>query len=70
MLLILGLSSAELMLIIFALGIGGIIGPILAIINIVKSRLESNIKIIWTLVSIFIPFGWIAYFIFGKRKIN
>jgi type III secretory pathway component EscS len=45
-----------------------IIPQILAIVHIVRSQLESNLKLIWVLVTIFVPFGWLVYFLAGRPK--
>lgn len=44
--------------------------PILALISILKNQFpNSNDKLIWVLVSIFVPFfGSILYFIIGRPK--
>lgn len=39
-------------------------GPLLAIIHALTRPLDANLKLIWVLVSIFIPFGWVVYFLF------
>jgi hypothetical protein len=41
---------------------------IFAIINIVRSKFEGNHKLIWVLVTIFVPFGGLIYFIFGRKN--
>jgi hypothetical protein len=35
-------------------------------VNLVQSSFESNMKIVWALVIIFVPFGWLVYFLVGK----
>ena len=45
--------------------------PIIAIIDILKSRFEGNDALLMLLIVIFIPFGAILYFILGpSRKVN
>ena len=45
--------------------------PIIAIIDILKSKFEGNDNILMLLIVIFIPFGAIIYFILGPaRKIR
>ena len=46
--------------------------PLIALIDILKSKFEGNNKIIWVLVSLFFPFfGSILYFSIGrKQRIN
>jgi hypothetical protein len=41
---------------------------IFAIIDIVRSNFEGNHKLIWVLISIFLPFGGLLYFIYGRRN--
>lgn len=41
---------------------------IFAIIDIVRSKFEGNHKLIWVLVTIFVPFGGLIYFIFGRKN--
>jgi len=41
---------------------------IFAIMDIVSSKFEGNDKLIWILVSIFVPFGGLIYFIFGRKN--
>ncbi len=67
MLCFLGIGGLEIGLILFILGLT-IIPQILAIVHIVRSQLESNLKLIWVLVTIFIPFGWLVYFLVGRPK--
>jgi Phospholipase_D-nuclease N-terminal len=62
---ILGLGGMELMFILGILAVT-IIPQIIAIVNLVQSSLESNMKIVWALVIIFVPFGWLVYFLVGK----
>ena len=45
--------------------------PIIAIIDILKSKFEGNDNLLMLLIVIFIPFGAILYFILGpSRKIK
>jgi len=41
---------------------------IFAIIDIVRSKYKGNNKLIWVLVTIFVPFGGLIYFIFGRKN--
>jgi hypothetical protein len=41
---------------------------IFAIIDIVRSKFEGNHKLIWVLVTIFVPFGGLIYFVFGRKN--
>lgn len=67
MFLLLGIGSIEILLIFGVLCLI-ILPQILAILSIVRSNLESNLKLVWTLVTIFIPFGWLVYFLAGRPK--
>ncbi|MCP9770690.1 hypothetical protein EGI22_22520 [Lacihabitans sp. LS3-19] len=41
---------------------------IFAIIDIIRSKFQKNDKLIWVLVSIFVPFGGAFYFIWGRKS--
>ncbi|WP_162793936.1 PLDc N-terminal domain-containing protein [Runella rosea] len=41
----------------------------IAIVHIVRSTLENTLKLIWVLVTLFIPFGWLVYFLAGRPKV-
>jgi len=48
---------------------GGIILPLLALIDIMRSDFESNDKLIWIIVVLLLPLlGSILYFIIGVNK--
>ncbi len=63
----LGISEMAFMSIIFIFLLM-FVAQIFAIIHIVRSNLESNIKLIWAIVTVFVPFGWLVYFIAGQKK--
>lgn len=63
----LGLGGQELILIFLILGLT-IVPQIIAIVHIVRSTLENTLKLIWVLVTLFIPFGWLVYFLAGRPK--
>jgi len=42
--------------------------PIIAIIDILKSKFEGNDSILMFLIVIFIPFGAILYFVLGPSR--
>ncbi len=67
MLCFIGLGGQELILIFLVLGLT-IVPQIITIVHIVRSRLESTLKLIWVLVTIFIPFGWLVYLLAGRPK--
>lgn len=41
---------------------------IIASIDIAKSKFEGNQKIFWLLLCLFVPFGWLIYFIIGRKQ--
>ena len=45
-----------------------IIFLIIASINIAINKYEGNQKIFWLLLCIFVPFGWLIYFLIGRRQ--
>lgn len=67
MLCFLGIGGMEIIFLLVLLGLT-IIPQVMAIVHIVKSSLESNLKLIWVLVTIFVPFGWLVYFLAGRPK--
>jgi hypothetical protein len=67
MICFIGIGVLEVLLIFLVLGLT-IIPQILAIVHIVRSQLESYLKLIWVLVTIFVPFGWLVYFLVGRPK--
>ena len=67
MLCFLGIGGMEIIFLLVLLGLT-IIPQVIAIVHIVKSSLESNLKLIWVLVTIFVPFGWLVYFLAGRPK--
>ncbi|NBB19801.1 hypothetical protein GVN20_10615 [Runella sp. CRIBMP] len=67
MLCYLGLGGQEVIFIFLLLGLT-IVPQIIAIVHIVRSTLENTLKLIWVLVTLFIPFGWLVYFLAGRPK--
>jgi hypothetical protein len=41
---------------------------IFAVVDIVKSEFDSNQKLIWLLITIFVPFGLLIYFFVGRAQ--
>lgn len=39
-----------------------------AIIDIVKSRFSDTQKLMWVIISIFVPYGAIIYFFVGRKQ--
>jgi Phospholipase_D-nuclease N-terminal len=67
MLCFIGLGGQEVILILLILGIT-IVPQIITIVHIVRSSLENTLKLIWVLVTLFIPFGWLVYILAGRPK--
>jgi hypothetical protein len=61
--LLFGLSGAEIGFILLLLGLM-FLPPIAAIVHVLSRPIESNLKLIWVLISIFVPLGWLVYFIY------
>ncbi len=44
---------------------------LIAIIDIARNNFENNMKLVWLLICIFVPFGCLIYFGIGrKQKVN
>jgi hypothetical protein len=41
---------------------------IFASIDIAINKFEGNQKIFWLLLCIFVPFGWLIYFLIGRKQ--
>ena len=41
---------------------------IIASIDIAKSKFEGNQKTFWLLLCLFVPFGWLIYFLIGRKQ--
>lgn len=55
--------------ILLVFGVLGLILPIVALIDIIKSQFNGNDKLIWVLVVLFLSFiGAILYFIIGRKQ--
>lgn len=64
-----GVGIFSILMIIFFGFLLGILLPIFAIIDILRSRIRENDKIIWIIIIIFIPIlGSILYFLLGKNR--
>jgi len=51
------------------LGLVHLVLVVAAIIDLVKSSVSNNKKILWALITIFVPLvGPILYFVIGKKK--
>jgi len=46
----------------------GLLLPVFAIIDIIRSKFEGNDAVLFALIVIFIPFGAIIYFLIGSSK--
>lgn len=61
-------ESAELLVILF-LGIFIFLLPVIALIDIVRSRFEGNMQLIWVLIVLLLNFvGAVLYFILGRKQ--
>lgn len=61
-------GSAELLVILF-LGIFIFLLPVIALIDIVRSRFEGNMQLIWVLIVLLLNFvGAVLYFILGRKQ--
>jgi len=52
------------------LGVVHLIGQILAVVDIVRRedpQVVGDSRLLWVLIVIFVPFGWLVYFIIGRR---
>jgi len=62
------LMGMEILVILFVLFIGLLL-PLLALIDIVKSDFEGNNKLMWALIVVFVNFiGAILYFAIGRNQ--
>jgi hypothetical protein len=52
------------------LGIVHFVGQLLALLDILRRedpQLLGDSRLLWVLIVIFVPFGWLFYFIVGRR---
>ena len=57
------------MILILIIGLFGLLLPVIALIDILKSQFKGNDKLIWVLVVILFNFvGSILYFIIGRKQ--
>lgn len=65
----LGMVGPWQILLILIIGGFGIILPIIALVDILRSNFKGNDKIVWVLVVIFFNiFGSILYFLIGRKQ--
>lgn len=50
------------------LGLVNFIGIVWMIVDVLGSDREDIEKLLWAIIIIFVPFGWIIYFILGRRR--
>jgi hypothetical protein len=63
-----GGGAVELLLILFV-SVFIFLLPVIALIDILKSKFDGNDKIVWVLVVLFLPIlGSVLYFIIGKKS--
>jgi hypothetical protein len=54
----------------FFLGIIHLVGQLVALIDILRRedpQLTGDSRLLWVLIVIFVPFGWLLYFVIGRR---
>lgn len=62
------IGSAELVIILFV-GLFLFLLPLIAIIDIIRSKFEGNMQLIWVIIVVFFNvFGTILYFIIGRNQ--
>jgi heme/copper-type cytochrome/quinol oxidase subunit 4 len=69
MLFLSGVGVFSILMIIFFGFLLGILLPIIAIVDIIRSRIHENDKIVWIIIIIFIPIlGSILYFLLAQNR--
>jgi len=69
MLILSGVGIFSILMIILFGFLLGILLPIIAIVDIVRSRIHENDKIVWIIIIIFIPIlGSILYFLLAQNR--
>ena len=62
------IGSAELVIILFV-GLFLFLLPLIAIVDIIRSKFEGNMQLIWVIIVVFFNvFGTILYFIIGRNQ--
>jgi hypothetical protein len=54
----------------FVLAMAQFVGFILALVDLLRREdadVVGNSRVLWALIVLFIPFGWVAYFVAGRR---
>ena len=44
-----------------------VIVTVIAVIDIAQNNFENNLKLVWLLICIFVPFGGLIYFVIGRK---
>jgi hypothetical protein len=66
---LLGIIGPQELIIILIVGLGFFLLPLLAIIDIIRSKFEGNMQLIWIIVVVFFNIiGSILYFIIGRNQ--
>ncbi len=66
---ILGIIGGSELIVILTIGLFFILLPIIAVIDIVRSKFEGNLQIIWIIVVVFFNIiGSILYFLIGRNQ--
>ena len=64
-----GIGGTEILVVILIISTVMLLVPVLALVDILRSRFEGNEKLIWVLVVIFFSIiGSILYFAIGRNK--
>ena len=45
-----------------------VIVTVIAVIDIAQNNFENNLKLVWLLICIFVPFGGLIYFAIGRKQ--
>jgi hypothetical protein len=45
-----------------------VIVTFIAVIDIAQNNFENNLKLVWLLICIFVPFGGVIYFAIGRKQ--
>lgn len=66
---LLGILGMQELILILAIGIIAFLLPILAIVDILRSRFEGHMQLIWVIVIVFFNIlGSILYFMMGRNQ--
>lgn len=67
--ILLGVIGAEELLILLFLALIILLLPLIALVDIIRSKFEGNMQLIWVIVVVFLNvIGTILYFIIGRNQ--